>query len=126
MVAVWLTSWLNRGPSMSSRALRRDSLSIVTAVSPFSPTAVLCRVLCWCVPRCCSGPNWPEFAPLPAGELSGLLLSHAVHVMPSEREGFGHSINEGRAAGESLGSWACAAVVSAPIVVPLHTQRQQR
>lgn len=45
------------------------------------------------------GPNWPEFEPLPAGELSDLLLSHAVHVMPSEREGFGHSINEGRAAG---------------------------
>lgn len=47
----------------------------------------------------CAGPNWPEFEPLSAGELALLLMSHAVHVMPSEREGFGHSINEGRAAG---------------------------
>jgi hypothetical protein len=34
--------------------------------------------------------------------MSSLLLSHAIHIMPSEREGFGHSINEGRAAGAVL------------------------
>jgi hypothetical protein len=50
-------------------------------------------------PFLCAGPNWPVFEPLTAGQLSALLLSHAVHIMPSEREGFGHSINEGRAAG---------------------------
>jgi hypothetical protein len=34
--------------------------------------------------------------------MSALLLSHVLHIMPSEREGFGHSINEGRAAGALL------------------------
>ncbi|KAF6260038.1 solute carrier, TRAMD3 or PAT1-domain-containing protein [Scenedesmus sp. NREL 46B-D3] len=49
-----------------------------------------------------TGPGWPQFDPLPQAEMPALLLSHALHVMPSEREGYGHSINEGRAAGAVL------------------------
>lgn len=49
-----------------------------------------------------AGPGWPQFDPLPQGDMSALLLSHALHIIPSEREGFGHSINEGRAAGAVL------------------------
>lgn len=52
--------------------------------------------------RAFAGPGWPAFDPVSGGELSSLLLSHPLHVMPSEREGFGHTINEGRAAGALL------------------------
>lgn len=40
--------------------------------------------------------------PVSIAELSTLLFSHPIHIMPSEREGFGHTINEGRAAGALL------------------------
>lgn len=73
----------------------------------YLPNFCYCRFVCMC-----TGPNWPELDPLPASELAALLMSHAIHIMPSEREGFGHSINEGRAAGEAgcvhLMSPACA------------------
>lgn len=36
---------------------------------------------------------------MPPPELASLMLSQAIHIVPSEREGFGHTINEGRAAG---------------------------
>eukprot|EP00775_Hariotina_reticulata_P003163 gene3163-3441_t len=48
------------------------------------------------------GPEWPAFDPMTAPALAALMASHALHIMPSEREGFGHTINEGRAAGAVL------------------------
>lgn len=58
-----------------------------------------------------SGPNWPEFQPLRPHGLSHLQQSTPLHVCPSEREGFGHYINEARAAG---------AVVIAPDHPPMN------
>lgn len=45
-----------------------------------------------------AGPGWPLFEPMPFADLARLQLQHGVHICPSEREGFGHYINEARAA----------------------------
>ena len=51
------------------------------------------------VPAVVAGPGWPRFDPLPRGELAALQLSSGVHICPSEREGYGLYLAEGRAAG---------------------------
>lgn len=67
-----------------------------------SRNCATCRALCLQTHASPAGPGWPEFDPLSRQQLNSLLLGHALHVVPSEREGFGHAINEGRAAGALL------------------------
>jgi len=60
------------------------------------------RLLLLLLLLCPVGPGWPLFDPVAAPALAALMASHALHIMPSEREGFGHTINEGRAVGALL------------------------